>query len=310
MSSPTSPAADALLDDGRVALSVRSLHIYPVKSCGGLALDETLLIETGMDLDRAWMVVDGDGRFVTQRQLPRMALIRPTLKSQEMVLRAPGMIALHITLDAVEAPTRVKIWNDDVAAYDMGDLCAQWFSDFLMPASGRPLRLVRFDPEQKRLADRRWTGDLEAETAFADGFPILVTSHAAVDELNGRLARQGVSPVTCERFRPNIVLDGLDAHGEDALDEIVFPTPDGPIRLRLVKPCPRCPIPNVDPATGETSPAVGEALAGYRADARLDGRITFGMNAVIVERIDRVLRAGMRGAATFRFDASRLTTDD
>jgi uncharacterized protein len=98
------------------------------------------------------------------------------------------------------------------------------------------------------------------------------------------------------------VLDGLDAHGEDALDEIVFDTPEGPVRLRLVKPCARCPIPDVDPLTAETGHAVRDTLSTYRADARLDGSITFGMNAVIVEGVDRMLRVGMAGGATFRFD--------
>jgi uncharacterized protein YcbX len=112
----------------------------------------------------------------------------------------------------------------------------------------------------------------------------------------------GTPPVTVARFRPNIVLDGLDAHGEDGLDEIAFSTDDGPIRLRLVKPCARCPIPDVDPLTGETGHAVGDALAGYRADPRREGQVTFGMNAVIVEGIDRVLRSGMSGRASVRFD--------
>src|SRR4051812_30146568 len=187
------------------------------------------------------MVVDASGRFVSQRELPRMALIRPTLKLSELVLRAPGMLALHVALDAVEGPTRATVWNDEVAAYDMGALTAQWFSDFL----GQKLRLVRFDPEQRRLADRRWTGALEAETAFQDGFQLLVVSGASLDELNRRLSVAGTPPVTVARFRPNIVLDGLDAHGEDGLDEIAFATDDGPIRLRLVKPCARCPIPDV-----------------------------------------------------------------
>lgn len=301
---------------GDTSFTVRSLHIYPIKSCGGVPLESSLLVETGLDLDRAWMLVDGAGRFVTQRELPRMALIQPTLKSEEMVLRAPGMLALHLTLDAVEEPTRVTVWNDEVDAYDMGDLCAQWFSDFLGPPPGAPtppptdngrrgpppLRLVRFDPAQKRLVDRRWAPDLEAETAFADGFPILVTSQAGLEEVNRRLTAQGEASVTSARFRPNIVLDGLQAHGEDALDELVFAAADGEIRLRLVKPCPRCPIPNVDPATGIPHPAVGDALAAYRSDARLDGRLTFGMNAVIVGGIDRVLRVGMSGAANIRFD--------
>ena len=284
--------------DGDQTVRVASLHVYPIKSCGGIALTEALLIETGIEFDRAWMVVDPAGMFVTQRELPRMALIQPTLKTSEMVLRAPGMLALHVALDRVEAPVRATVWDDEVAAYDMGDLCAQWFSDFL----GRPLRLVRFDPEHKRLSDRRWTGGLAAENAFADGFPILVSSVAAIGELNRRLNAQGLPDVTMARFRPNLVLDGLDAHGEDALDEIEFATDDGPVRIKLVKPCARCPIPDVDPVTAKPGHAVGDTLAGYRADARLAGKITFGMNAVIVEGIERVLRVGMAGSASFKFD--------
>ena len=191
------PPVHSQLTDPMV--TIHSLHVYPIKSCGGVALTESLLIETGLEFDRAWMVVDLAGQFVTQRELPCMALIQPTLRSLEMVLRAPGMLALHIALDTVEEPVRATVWEDEVAAFDMGDLCAQWFSDFL----GRPLRLVRFDPEQKRRCDPRWTGDVAAETAFADGFPILVTSRAGLDELNRRLEAQGNPAVTSARFRPD-----------------------------------------------------------------------------------------------------------
>ena len=277
---------------------IAALRLHPVKSCAGIAVDEALVIETGLEFDRAWMLVDANGRFVSQRVLPRMALIRPTLRHADLVLRAPGMLALHVALDTVEEPVRVTVWDDEVAAYDMGDLAAQWFSDFL----GQPLRLVRFDPEHQRLSSRRWTGDLDAQTAFADAFAFLVTSTAGLDELNRRLVATGEAPVGMERFRPNIVLDGLDAHGEDHIDEIRFDTEDGPVRLKLVKPCVRCSIPDVDPVSGETGHVVGDALAAYRADARMDGGITFGMNAVLVEGVERVLRVGMEGAATYRFD--------
>jgi uncharacterized protein len=280
------------------AVRIASLHVHPIKSCGGVALDEVLLVETGPEFDRAWMLVDDAGLFVTQRELPRMALVQPTLKHSEMVLRAPGMLALHVALDRVEKPVRARVWDDDVAAYDMGDLCAQWFTDFL----GRPLRLVRFDPAHRRLSEARWTRGLEAENAFTDGFPILVASVASLAELNRRFAAQGQAAVTMARFRPNIVLEGLDAHGEDALDEITFDTPEGAVCLKLVKPCTRCPIPDVDPATATTGHAVRDTLASYRADARLGGQITFGMNAVLVEGIERALTLGMVGRATFRFD--------
>jgi len=292
-------AANETAGQGDVEVGIASLHVYPIKSCGGIALNEALVIETGLEFDRAWMVVDPAGQFVTQRELPRMALVQPTLKTSEMVLRAPGMLALHVALDRVEAPTRATVWDDEVAAYDMGDLCAQWFTDFL----GLPLRLVRFDPEHKRLSDHAWTGELDAENAFADGFPLLVASTEGMAEFNRRLAAAGHEAVTVARFRPNLVLDGLDAHGEDALDEIVFDGAEGGrVRLKLVKPCARCPIPDVDPATGEPGHAVGDVLASYRADARMNGALTFGMNAVIVEGIECGLRTGMKGWATYRFD--------
>ena len=280
-----------------VTVTVQALNVHPVKSCSVVGLNEVLLIETGFEFDRAWMVVDADRRFVTQRELPRMALVQQTLKHTELVLRAPGMLALHLALDAVQEACRVQVWKDEVAAYDMGDLAAQWFSDFL----GRPVRLARFDPTQRRLSSREWTGELEAENAFTDGFPILVTSTASLDEMNRRLVASGQGAVTMARFRPNLVLDGLDAHGEDHLDEIWFATDEGPIGLKLVKPCARCSIPDVEPATGEPGHAVGDALAAYRADARLHGALTFGMNAVIVEGIERALRVGMSGVASFRF---------
>jgi len=278
-------------------VTIAALHVYPVKSCAGVALDEVLLVETGFEFDRAWMLVDADGEFVTQRELPRLALIRCELRHADLVLRAPGMLALHLPLDTVEAPTRVRVWNDVVAAYDMGALAARWCSDFLR----QELRLVRFDPDQRRLSARAWTGPLEAENAFSDGFPVLVLSNASLDALNERLAAHGEAPVTMARFRPNLVLDGLDAHGEDHLDELAFDTPEGPVRLRLVKPCPRCPIPNVDPDTGVPGSEPLDTLTGYRADPRVDGGIAFGMNAVIVEGVERALRVGQAGRASIRF---------
>ncbi|MBA2721484.1 MAG: MOSC N-terminal beta barrel domain-containing protein [Methylibium sp.] len=278
-------------------VTIAGLHVYPVKSCAGVDLDEVLLIETGLEFDRAWMLVDDQGESVSQRELPRLALVHCDLRHSELVLRAPGMLALHLALDTVDAAVRVRIWNDDVAAYDMGALAAQWFSDFLR----QPLRLVRFDPEQKRLASRAWTGGIEAEAAFSDEFPLLVLSQASLDALNERLAYRDVAPVTMQRFRPNVVLTGLDAHGEDFLDEITFDTPEGAVRLKLVKPCTRCPIPNVDPQTGEPGTEPGDTLATYRSDPRVGGAVTLGMNAVIVEGIERALRVGQIGRTSLRF---------
>ncbi len=279
-------------------IDLAQLWVYPVKSCAGVNLTDCVLLETGLELDRAWMVVDAQGQFVSQRELPRMALVQPALKSTEMVLRAPGMLALHVALDTVEKATRAQVWDDTVAAYDMGDLAAQWFTDFL----GQPLRLVRFDPEQKRLSDPAWTRGIEAENTFSDGFPILVTCTASLEEMNRRLRLAAQPEITLARFRPNLVLSGLDAHGEDHLDELVFNTADGEIRLKLTKPCTRCSIPDIDPLTALTGHAVGDVLASYRADARVQGALTFAMNAVIVSGVECVFKVGMSGEASLRFE--------
>jgi len=276
---------------------LHALFVHPVKSCAGVAVDEALIIETGLEFDRAWMVVDAAGEMLTQRELPRLALVRTQLRQNDLVLRAPGMLALHIALDRVEEPTRARVWNDEVRAYDMGALAAQWFTDFL----GRPLRLVRFDPEQKRLSARRWTGDVQAENAFSDAFPLLVANTASLADLNRRLAARGVAPVGMERLRPNLVLDGLAAWEEDHLETLAIATDEGSVRLRLVKPCTRCTIPSVDPATGVQGSEPGDTLAGFRADPRVDGAITFGMNAVVLEGIEHALRAGQAVKATVAF---------
>jgi uncharacterized protein YcbX len=285
-----------------IAGRLAALFVHPIKSCAGIAAADSLLVETGLEFDRAWMVVDEHGEMLTQREFPRMALIQSTLKHSEMVLRAPGMLALHIRLDTVEAPTRVRVWDDIVKAYDMGALAAQWFSDFLAPPGGRKVRLVRFDPEERRLSNPKWTGDLQAENAFSDGFPLLVAGVASLADLNARLAAQRTPEVTMPRFRPNLVLEGLQPFDEDHIDEIEIATAEGPVRLRLVKPCVRCGMPNIDPGTAEVGTEPGATLARFRADARMNGGITFGMNAVIVSGIERTLRPGQAFKARWRFE--------
>ena len=280
-----------------LACTVSALNVYPIKSCAGVVLSEALLVETGIEFDRAWMVVDPAGDLVTQRELPRMALIQPSFKNGELVLRAPGMLALHLKLDTVEKPTRARVWSDIVKAYDMGALAAQWFSDFLGPT----LRLVRFDPDQQRLSDPKWAGDVAAENAFADGYPLLVANTASLDDLNTRLGARGVAPVTMARFRPNLVLGGLSAFDEDHIDEVRITTANGLVRLRLVKPCTRCTIPNVDPVSAATSHEPGDTLQGYRADPRMEGAITFGMNAVTLQGFENLLRVGQTASASLKF---------
>lgn len=291
-----------------VQARIARLFVYPVKSCAGIEVQEALLTETGLDLDRAWMVVDDRGEFVSQREQPRLALVQPQFRRSELVLRAPGMLALHLSLDAVEQAGKVRVWDDEVAAYDMGAIAAQWFTDFLslseqgLPTAQSPqYRLVRFDPEHKRLSSLKWTGGVEARNQFSDGFPLLVLGQASLDEFNQRLQAAGHAAVGVERFRPNLVLSGLEAHDEDRLDTLHISTQSGAAELKPVKPCPRCPIPNIDPVTALSSPIVGDTLQAYRQDPRLNGAVTFGMNAIVLSGVGAVLRVGQLVGADFVF---------
>ena len=291
-----------------VSAVIARLFVYPVKSCAGVEVQEAVLTETGLDLDRAWMVVDTAAEFVSQREQPRLALVKPQFKTSELILRAPGMLALHLAIDGVEQPTRARVWDDEVAAYDMGDIAAQWFTDFLslseqgLPTAQAPkFRLVRFDPEHKRLSSMKWTEGVEALNQFSDGFPLLVLGQASLEELNTRLRAGGHATVGVERFRPNIVLADLLAHDEDRLGDMQIGTNEGPVVLKPVKPCPRCPIPNIDPATAHSSPTVGDTLQAYRQNTRLGGAVTFGMNAIVLKGVDTVLRVGQPVTADYNF---------
>lgn len=305
--------------EGRIA----ALWVYPVKSCAGMSLPQVELTEAGLDLDRAWMIVDAQGRFVTQREHPRLALVQPDLRAagSELRLRAPGMLALHLQVDVVEAPVRVRVWDDEVPAYDMGDLAAQWFTDYLaQDASGvatspARYRLVRFDPEHRRLSSLTWTGGVEALNQFSDGYPILVLSQAAIDDLNGRLQASGHPAVDARRFRPNVLLEGFGAHDEDRVGPLQVQTDEtgpaglaadhagtGGAELTPVKPCPRCPVPNIDPDTAHSHPGVGDAMHVYRQDPRLQGAITFGMNVIVTRGAGQLLKVGQAVRANYRFD--------
>lgn len=294
----------AFSPDSDVTGTVARLFIHPVKSCAGIEVQQALLTATGLQWDRHWMVVDAQGVGLTQRTLPRMALVQPQLEAHALALQAPGQAPLRVPLQwptgAAPATTPVRVWEDTVPAWDMGEEAARWFSHFL----GLPCRMVRFDPSHSRLSSLEWTAGERAKNQFADAFPLLLTSAAALDALNAQLTAAGHASVGMERFRPNVVLGGVQAHDEDWLDLLCLEGGDGDaaIHLQAAKPCVRCPIPDIDPATAQSSFAVGDALRRYRQDARMGGAITFGMNAIVRRGVGQVLRVGQRLSANYRFD--------
>jgi uncharacterized protein YcbX len=316
---------------------IAALWVFPIKSCAGISVQQAVLTVTGLAHDRAWMVVDADGEMVTQRDLPHMALVQPELVHSvtglvELVLYASGMAALHLPLTTdggfVQAANQsaspepltiqVRVWDDQVPAFDMGAEASKWLTDFLGSSLG-PLRLVRFDENHPRASSAKWTQGLTSLNQFSDGFPVLVASTASLDELNARLQDQGQAVVDMRRFRANVVLSNveassghaihavpLNAHDEDRISTMTIHTQAADThseaaQLTPVKPCPRCPIPNIDPDSAQSHSAVSDTLQAYRQDPRVNGALTFGMNCVPVSGVGQMLRVGQRVSADWGF---------
>lgn len=256
-------------------LKLSGLYRYPVKSLRGEAFDALEVTPRGFARDREWMLVDENGRFLTQRQQPRMSLIDArVVDGDRLHLQAPGVPALRVEPGPVER-IEVMVWGDRVRAALAGPGPAAWFSEFLET----PCRLVHFPDDCRRSVDPDYAA-ADDEVGFADGFPFLLISQASLDDLNARLQ----ASVPMRRFRPNLVISGCDPYAEDGWRRIRI----GDIGFRVAKPCSRCIIPTIDPDTGERSPEPLRTLMGYR---KRENKVYFGQN-LIPDGVGR-LAAGM-----------------
>jgi len=241
---------------------VSQLYIYPLKSAKGLAVDAFELTRRGPLFDRQWMAVTLQGKFLTQRQYPKMCLIETSLQNDRLQLAAPSMSSILVA-DS-QMPSEVTVWKDTVRAKDCGDDVADWLSSYM----GKPCRLVEMPADSQRLVDQDYATDGET-VGFADGYPLMLVSQASLDSFNSKLDHV----IGIERFRPNIVIDGCDAYAEDDWRDVQI----GDIPMSLVKPCSRCIIPSIDPLTGEKQMLVNQALLKYR---RRERSTYFGQNVL------------------------------
>jgi uncharacterized protein YcbX len=250
---------------------VSGLFLYPVKSLRGITVPMAALDAYGFVGDRRFLVVDDQNKFLTQRTLPRLALITTELGRDSLVLRNPHHGSAAVRLQETGAPLTVQIWRDTVEAEDCGVEIAVWLSDFLR----QPCRLVRIGPRYQRPVKPSQARPGDTVT-FADAYPLLVISEASLAGLNDRLVAQGEEPVPMDRFRPNLVLSGCPAHAEDTWPRFRI----GDATFRAAGPCIRCLVTTTDQQTGIRYPEPLRTLATYRRDATDTTHIKFGQNLV------------------------------
>jgi len=248
-------------------LRIQSLHIHPLKSCRAIDLDVVRVGSRGLEHDREWMLITAEGRFVTQRSHPTLALLRAAPDAQGITLSHPraGKLRIEAPLPMSTQPDdwrRVTVWKREIEAIDAGEHAAQFASALI----GEPARIVAGGSDH-----------------FADGYPLLVCTQTSLDDLNRRLP----AALPMSRFRPNIVLSGAEAWQEDHIRELRI----GSLRLKLVKPCTRCVMTRIDQATGQRGLDPLPVLHEFRFDENLRG-VTFGQNARVATGAGSLLRIG------------------
>jgi hypothetical protein len=262
---------------GRIA----SLHVYPVKSCRGIDVPDALVTPTGLEWDRRWMILTARNRFVTQRTHPALATITVAVGGERLTLSAEDHGSVIVDVQHAGESRRTRVWDDDCNGIDAGNEAAAWLSRVL----GEPMRLVRIDPDVPRNANPNYAGAEPQPITFTDGYPVLMISRASLGALNRRLP----VPIPMGRFRPNVVIDDVPEHAEDAMALFRF----GKIVLRGVKHCTRCAVTTTDQRTGVRDPHQQplRALHKYRHDRVLRG-VTFGQNCTLHAGVGERLAVG------------------
>lgn len=247
------------------SLFLKQMFIYPVKSLAGIAVEQWQVDEKGLLYDRKWMLIDGEQQFLSQRRLPKMALIKTAITDKHLILSAPNKENLLLDLQANGGEIIAsQIWHDNCAARSVSDEADEWLSDFLQTNCRlvyQPDDVIRpVDPHYARPSD---------QASFSDGFPFLIVSDASLTALNQAMNLE----ISMARFRPNLVISGCEPYAEDTWREIRI----GEIDFRLPKPCGRCSVPGVNP---ETAAIEKEPLATLARLRRWQNKTYFGQNAL------------------------------
>jgi uncharacterized protein YcbX len=250
------------------------IWVYPVKSLGGIPLQESKVTDRGLELDRRWLLVDNEGRFLSQREYPELALFKPEitkdfLRITHRVLLESIDILLHPVFSDAASKIEVTVWDDTIDAYEVNPTISDWFTKLL----GFSTRLVYMPDESERKLDPDYTITGNEITSFSDAYPFLIIGQSSLDDLNGRLAVK----ISMNRFRPNFVFTNGEAFEEDTWREFKI----GDVSFIGVKPCDRCVMTTVDQEKGLISGKDPlKTLAQYR---NFGNKVLFGQNVIGLE---------------------------
>lgn len=247
-------------------LEISELYIYPIKSLGGIKLDKAIVTDRGFEYDRRWMLIDVNNRFISQREVAAMALLKVSIKANALlVTNTANNTSINIPLIPIkQILIEVTVWDDTCSAQLVNNEANEWFSNAL----GINCRLVYMPDDTKRHTDPEYTSG-EGLTSLSDGYPFMMIGQSSLDDLNKRLDRS----LLMNRFRPNMVFTGGQPFQEDIMDNFTINN----ITFNGVKLCARCKIITIDQFDGTIGKEPLKTLASYRAR---NNKIFFGQNLV------------------------------
>ncbi len=271
---------------------ITDLFIYPVKSLKGIALNESMTALRGLQYDREWMVTTSDYEFITQREIPLMSMIEVSIDLDALTLSSKNNTKFQVPL--LSSNTNViksSVWGDICDAYDEGDDVSLWLTSALGQYKGKSLRLVRFASQGLRPVPSKYLEGMEAQSAFSDQFPYLITSWESLEKLNKGLIKNGSQVAEMDRFRPNIVVKGIDNLEKKTSQNLLCQKSGYDFGLR--KPCKRCKIITINQDDGKIdNPKEPLAtLTSLRFSDEIKGAF-FGQNAILLSNKNYILKVG------------------
>ena len=271
---------------------ITDLFIYPVKSLKGIALNESMTALRGLQYDREWMVTTSDYEFITQREIPLMSMIEVSIDPDTLTLSSKNNTKFQVPLLSSNTNViKASVWGDICDAYDEGDDASLWLTSLLGLYKNKSLRLVRYSSQGIRPVPAKYLNGVEAQSAFSDQFPYLITSWESLEKLNKGLIKNGSQVAEMDRFRPNIVVKGIDNLEKKTSQNLLCHKSGYDFGLR--KPCKRCKIITINQDDGKIdNPKEPLAtLTSLRFSDEIKGAF-FGQNAILLSNKNYILKVG------------------